>query len=117
MSDADEQPKQYQVEYTDAAQEEIEKAYLWLSSLTSTEGATRWAEGLRVAIQGLSVFPHRFQRVPEYLDSERDVRRLLYQKYRVLYLVIEPEKNETHGVVRVLHVYHGASQPPNEEVN
>lgn len=117
MSDADQHPQLYGIEYTDAAQEEIEQAYLWLSSVTSPESAAKWVEGLRTAINGLCLFPYRFQRAPEYLVSGREVRRLLYQKHRVLYLILEPEGEDTHGVVRVLHIYHGASEPPEESAN
>jgi len=101
-------PTVYRVEYTDAAKEEIERTYLWRSASTSPEAAARWAEELRARVDKLALFPYRNERAPEYLQSGGAVRRMLFGVYRVLYLVIKPEESNEPGVVRVLHVYHGA---------
>jgi plasmid stabilization system protein ParE len=99
----------YRIEYSDAAEEELGQAYLWQSSLQGPEAADRWVRLLRAAVNDLTTLPRRFERAPEYLSSGKDVRRLLVRPWRVLYQVIEPAGGEMEGgVVRVLHIYHGA---------
>jgi plasmid stabilization system protein ParE len=66
---------------------------------------------LRRKIDALNLFPHRNSRAPEYPDGAADVRRLLHSPYRVLYQIIEPEADEAEGVVRILHIWHGARRP------
>lgn len=100
----------YHVEYSEPAEQEIEQAYLWLFQ-HSPEFAVRWYAGLRAAVDSLAAMPRRWESTPEY---GLNVRRMLYgtggSRYRVLYLVIEPEENEMEGIVRILHVYHSARQ-------
>ena len=57
---------------------------------------------------------------PENDRYDVEVRRLLYygpnrrrggSAYRLLFHVIEPAEDETEGVVRILHVWHGAKGP------
>lgn len=105
----------YRIEYTDAAKEEIERAYLWRVASVSPEAAVRWAEDLRTKVDTLAEFPYRNERAPEYAGAGAGVRRLLLGVYRVLYLIVEPEADETEGIVRVLHVYHGARQAGEQE--
>jgi hypothetical protein len=33
---------------------------------------------------------------------------MIYGKDRVLYLILEPEANESQGTVEILRIYHGA---------
>jgi plasmid stabilization system protein ParE len=104
------EPQSYQIEYAEGAQEDIEKAYLWRSSITSPETATRWVEGLRAAIDSLSFMPYRFAS----LQNDPLSRRLLYGSgngaYRIIYRVIETMDLGDTALVRILHVYHGARQ-------
>ena len=111
MVASDEDLPSYRVEFSDAAEEELIRAYLWQSSRQGPEAVNRWIRGLRARVDGLATLPRRFERAPEYLASGADVRRLLVHPWRVLYQVIEPGDDETEGVVRVLHVYHGARRP------
>ena len=105
----------YQIEYTDTAKEEIERAYLWRSISVSPEAAARWAEQLRAKVDTLAAFPYRNEPAPEYARAGANVRRLLFGAYRVLYLVIEQEQEHTEGVIRILHIYHGAQQSVHSE--
>jgi plasmid stabilization system protein ParE len=99
-------PRRYQIEYSDSAQEEIEKAYLWLSGLIGVEKANRWAEGLKSAVEARREHPYRNVAVA----SRPGARRLLDGKFHILYRVVEPDEGEVEGIVRILNVYHGTSR-------
>jgi plasmid stabilization system protein ParE len=99
----------YRVEMSESAEAEADQIYLWISQ-RSPESAARWYSGLLKACQSLSVFPHRFPVLPRELA----VRRMLYGKYRVLYRIVEPQDEEEEGIVRVLHIHHGARQQTDE---
>jgi plasmid stabilization system protein ParE len=109
-SEGEGEPRKYRTEYSEAAQEEIEKAYLWRSSITSPEAAALWANGLRSAVDSLSTMPYRYAALPDDPLS----RRLLYGSgqgaYRIIYRVVEPAETGDDALVRILHVYHGARQ-------
>ena len=102
----------YQIELSEAAEVEANVAYLWMSR-RSPEFAGRWYNGLLKAIEDLVLFPRRWQASPKHGPN---VRRMLYgtgaSRYRVLYLIIEPEEGEEAGIIRILHVYHGAREEP-----
>lgn len=113
-------PRRYEVSISEPAETEASEAYLWLSQHRGPEFAGRWYRGLLDAIAGLSTFPrlHPIARENDCYDTE--VRRLLYKPdrssgtaYRVLFYVVEPVEEGTGselGMVRVLHVYHGARE-------
>ena len=114
-------PRRYLVEFTEPALMEADAAYLSLSERAGPEYAIRWYEGLFEAAQGLSSFPHSHAVAPENDIYGVEVRRLLYSGpsrrrggsvYRVLFYIIEPQEDEAEGVVRILHVWHGARRPP-----
>lgn len=109
----------YRVDVSDPADAEAEEAVLWLARRVSPEYAGRWYAGLLRALRGLSAFPTRHPPARENDRYDVQVRRMLYfgpgkrrsgTPYRVLFHVIEPSGGEGEGVVRVLHVYHGAQQ-------
>lgn len=98
--------ERYRVEVSDAADLEADDIYLWIQR-RSPQAADRWYRGLLKAYQSLSIFPYRFQSLP----SRPDLRRLLYGKYRIVFRIVEPEDVEDdEGIVRILHIYHGARQ-------
>jgi plasmid stabilization system protein ParE len=105
----------YHVRYSETAEAEIEQAYLWISQ-RSPEVAARWYAGLLEAVDSLADMPRRFSVMPEYGEG---VRRMLYGtgqlRYRVLYLIVEPDEREEEGTVRILHVHHGARRLPGEQ--
>ena len=104
----------YRVEFTDVAQAEADAAYLWRSQITTPEQAFAWYTGLFVEALQLSTMPRRFERVRNSDRYGGEVRRMLYGRgpvaYHLVYRIIEPAEDESEGVVRILHVYHGASQ-------
>ena len=117
---SDGQPR-YLVEFTEVAQAEADAVYLWLSERVGLDYAIRWYEGLLLAARELSALPRANSIAPESDRYDVEVRRLLYygpskrrgsQTYRRLFYVIEPQADETEGVVRILHVWHGAKGPP-----
>lgn len=110
----------YLVEFTEPALVEADGVYLWLSEQTGLEYAIRWYEGLFIAAQSLSSLPHSNAIAPESDRYDVEVRRLLYygpsrrrgrSPYRILFYIIEPQEDETAGVVRILHIWHGAKGP------
>ena len=114
-------PRRYLVEFTEPALADADGLYLWLSPQVDPEYAARWYEGLFEAAQALSSMPRMHAVAPENDRYDVEVRRLLYYgpgkrraraPYRVLFYVIEPASDESEGVVRVLHVWHGAKGPP-----
>lgn len=113
-------PPSYLVEFTEPALVDADTAYLSLSARVGPGYAIRWYEGLFEAAQGLSSFPRSHAVAPENDIYGVEVRRLLYfgpsrtrggGVYRVLFYIIEPQEDDTAGVVRILHVWHGAKSP------
>ena len=116
----DSEPPHYFVEWSEPALLEADEAYLGISERSGPDAAFLWYEGLFEAGETLSSMPriHPIAREDERYDIE--VRRLLYygpskrrsgQIYRILFFIIEPVEDETEGVVRILHVWHGAKGP------
>lgn len=114
-------PRLYEVRLTEPAEMEVEAEHTRLAELLSEEYADRWQDGLLTEIQRLAVFPasHEVARENDLYNVE--VRRLLYHgtskrrrggsAYRILFYIIEPMDDESRGLVRILHVWHGARQP------
>ncbi len=111
----------YVVELTDQAQAEAEDAYFRFSARMGPDFASYWYDGLRAAMRiKLSAMPQRFPISEEgnavYPGTQR--RFMLFGEgsmvYRVLFHIIEPQENETEGIVRVLRVRHAAMRPLNQ---
>jgi plasmid stabilization system protein ParE len=81
VNEEPDEPARYIIEYTDAAAEEIARAYLFQSQAAlGPEAANLWIRNLRARVDELTTFPRRNERAPEYLnDTVADVRRLLVQ--------------------------------------
>ena len=110
----------YEVRLTEPAELEVELEHVRLSEIVSPEYADRWQDGLLMEIERLSHFPDSHEIAPENDLFDVSVRRALYFgpsrrsgkiAYRILFHVIEPEEIETVGLVRVLHIWHGAKLP------
>ena len=105
----------YRIEIAEGAEAEAHAAYLWLSQ-RNPEFAGRWYKGLLAAIDDLTFFPRKWERAPAHGPG---ARRMLYgtggSRFRVIYLVIEPEEEGEEGLIRVVHVLHGARRPPTEQ--
>ena len=101
----------YLVELTEKAQIEVDRIYLWHSK-RDLDLAHRWHEGFVTTLNSLTAMPGRCPIARENEDfSGITVRQRIYGKYRILFHVIEPQEPETEGLVRILHVLHGAQKP------
>lgn len=114
------EPRVYEVRLTEPAEVEVETEHARLSDIVSPEYADRWQDGLLAEITRLAVFPALYEIAPENDLYDVPVRRLLYfgpskkrrgTAYRILFHIIEPTAGEEGGLVRILHVWHGAQQP------
>jgi plasmid stabilization system protein ParE len=110
----------YRVEVTEPAELEIDRAYLWLSR-RSPRDAGRWHRGLLSAMMSLKSMPRRCPIAPDQERCADEVRQLLYTRgrtvYKVLFSVRDPFPDEGEGLVRVLHVWHGAQDPLSADPN
>jgi plasmid stabilization system protein ParE len=117
----DEPPVHYEVQITDVAEAEASEAYLWFSQHRSPDYAACWYNGLLSAIESLAENPRRWSMARESYRYEGEVRRLTYRHgsvvYRALFRVIEPAEPGAEGVVRVLHIYHGAQNTDPEQLS
>ena len=86
------------VEWTAEAEAWVREIYNHIAA-ENPDAAERVAEGLYVRAEQLQVHPESGYR---YARSDRHIRILLYDHYRIAYRVTE-ERN-----VRILGVYHGA---------
>ena len=119
-SEQDSEGPRYLVEFTDPAQAEADAIYLQLSESLGLDFAFRWYEGLLLAANKLSFLPRANPIAPENDEYDVEVRRLIYsgpskrrsgQVYRLLFYIIEPQQDEAEGVIRIMHVWHGAKGP------
>ncbi len=107
----------YLLEVTEAAEADIERHSLRLMR-AAPEQEARWGKGLTDALASLSTLPYRCAVVAESAAlAHAPVRRLRYGKYVITFIIIEPQAGDTQGIVRVLHVRHGAQgTEPQEEL-
>ena len=113
------EPKSYQVQYTEPAKIEIEAEHSRLAELVSEKYADRWQDGLIAEIDRLALFPASREVARENTHYDVEVRRLLYHgpsrrrggvTYRILFHIVEAV-DDAAGVVIILHVWHGAREP------
>ena len=108
----------YLVELTDQAQSEAEDAYFRFSARTGPDFAAYWFDAIRFAMQDrLSFMPQRFPLSPEgdAVYPGAGTRQMLFGEntmaYRIIFHIIEPEGDDSEGVVRVLRIRHAAMRP------
>ena len=119
----------YAVIRAERVEKDRDDAFLRLSSRDPIYAA-RWLAGLDHAIAELADFPGPRSHAIDDFASNRfgiEVRRMLYHgpgtrrstrtPYRVLFTIIEPAPGEDEGIVRVLRILHGASDPFGPEPN
>lgn len=95
--------RSYEVIVQPRADREIRHAHRCLAS-TAPAAAERWLNGVSNAVLSLEEMPHRCPLAPEAEHVGKRVRQLVYDRYRILYIV-------TGRHVRVLTVRH-MSRPP-----
>lgn len=87
-----------EIRWTDEAQRWLQDIYEYIAA-DNPAAAARTLQGIYDRAQDLARFPEIGQR---YAASERHVRILLYEHYRIAYLVTD-DKN-----IDILGVFHGA---------
>jgi plasmid stabilization system protein ParE len=90
----------FKVQLTEQAEAELAEVYEWIAA-DSPEQAAIWFNGLVEVSESLSTNPERCPRAPESNEIDREIRQLLYGKYRILFTIRE-------DTVYLLHVRHGA---------
>ncbi len=73
-------PRIYRVESSEIDEIEIEKAYLYLSTVSSVEAANRWVMAVRDTCASLQENPYRYAAV----ETRPGARRVLVGRYHVL---------------------------------
>jgi plasmid stabilization system protein ParE len=101
----------FRVEIAPRALADIDEAFLYIKQ-DSRERASKWLLGIIDAISSLEAMPARCVAAPESVDAGKEVRVLLFGKrqhvYRIFFSI--QVEDEDKGVVRVLHVRHGAQR-------
>jgi plasmid stabilization system protein ParE len=90
----------FRVEISPSALADVEEAFLYIQQDFPLK-AEEWYDGLVNAILSLEKFPNRCPLASESEEIGREIRQLLYSKYRILFSV-------TGDVVQVLRVRHTA---------
>ncbi|MBN1441415.1 MAG: type II toxin-antitoxin system RelE/ParE family toxin [Planctomycetes bacterium] len=90
----------YEVEITDSAAAELEKAFEWIRS-ESPLNAETWRDDLLERAASLERFPKRCPLAPENEGCRREIRHLVHGNYRLLFTIAGTS-------VYILHVRHGA---------
>jgi plasmid stabilization system protein ParE len=91
------------VEVALAAEFELQQAFEWIR-VDSPDRAVAWREEAVRAMQSLAVMSFRGAIAPEAEFFGREIRQLLFGRYRILYSV----EGDT---VYILHFIHGARRP------
>lgn len=100
----------FRVEIARSAEADLEQLYLWVIARAPQRGAA-WFNGLERAILSLDRHPDRCPIAPESLDPANPVRVLHYGRKPHVYRAFFTVDRATRAV-RVVHVRHGARQPP-----
>jgi plasmid stabilization system protein ParE len=94
-------PAEYAQRISSGAEAEIAETVEYIAGISSPATALRWLEGLEATFHSLCDMPERFPfaREAEHFP-QATLRRCLYHKHRVLFVVEE-------RTIWVLHVRHG----------
>lgn len=87
----------FTISFAASAEQDLLVEYDWGCRYWGVTQARKWARDLRTAINTLKTFPEGRPLAPENGQFPYDVRHLIFQRYRVLYIVIE-------STVYVLHI-------------
>lgn len=88
----------YKVEITEKAQEEVRDAVRWIAQ-HSLDKASLWHFELMRKVESLENSPVRCPLAPESKTHEQEIRHLIFDKYRILFII----EDETVYVLRVRH--------------
>ncbi len=90
----------FNVIVTDEAEGDLKEAARWIAQY-STERAAIWYFEITETIESLQDFPLRCPLAPESKTFSTEIRHLLFDKYRILFIIDDEN-------VYVLRVMHGA---------
>jgi plasmid stabilization system protein ParE len=76
----------YKVEITEKAQEETRNAIRWIAQY-SMEKAALWHFELMEKVESLENFPTRCPLAPESEIHGKEIRHLIFDKYRILFII------------------------------
>ncbi len=99
----------YKVEITGKAQEEAHEILRWIARY-SPEKAALWHFELLERADSLENFPARCPLAPESETHGKEIRHLIFDKYRILFIV----EDETVYVLRVRHQAQDVLKPDDE---
>src|SRR5262245_66286798 len=88
----------YKVEITEKAQEEAREAIRWIAQY-APEKAALWHFELMEKVDSLENFPARCPLAPESETHGKEIRHLIFGKYRILFII----EDETVYVIRIRH--------------
>jgi plasmid stabilization system protein ParE len=94
----------YQVIVTPEAEANITAAFEYIYQ-RSPMNATRWIRGLYSRIETFEEFPGRCGIAREAQQGGEDLRQFIYYSHRIIFRI-----EEENGIVRILHVRHGAQR-------
>lgn len=90
--------KRYRVEFALEAREDIESSFKWGSEEWGEKAAIRWYRKLKAHTRKiLSIIPLAQSLAPESEEIGREIRQLVFGRYRILFEVVG-------NLVKVLHV-------------
>lgn len=93
--------KQYQVEITELAEQDLENAGDYIAyELKNPTAAQNTVKGIRAQIDSLSNFPERNELDEDELLATLGVRKDYYRNYKIYYVI----KADTIYIVRILHM-------------
>jgi plasmid stabilization system protein ParE len=99
----------YQIIVQPVADEELQQAAHWIAQY-SPQKATLWYDEAIQAINSLQNLPARCSYAPERKTFGLDIRQLLFDKYRILFVI----DDETVFVLRIRHQAQQALHPEDE---
>lgn len=93
--------KQYKIEITDLAEEDLENAGDYIAyELENLSAAEETVKGIRKQIHSLADFPERNELDEDEILAGLGVRKDYYKNYKIYYLISE----DTIYIVRILHM-------------
>jgi plasmid stabilization system protein ParE len=101
--------KKFNVVFHRDAIADINDSFEWGVEFWGKEKAIKWARKLYAACrERLSIFPESCPVAPETEDIEIEIRQLVIDRYRVLFII----ENNTVEIIHVRGPYIGGAQDP-----
>jgi len=101
----------YQVVVEKPAKQEIDNAFYWGKEQWGARQAQKWFNSLMKAIAKLETFPNRHPLAPESDEFQIEIRQIIFQRYRILFLV----GDDTVNVLYLRQAYHDKDTASEED--